>query len=35
MKTFMDDVAYNEKGNRVTMRKRARNRIEYADAGRG
>lgn len=35
MRTFMDDVAYNDKGNRVTMRKRMRNRIEHSDAGRG
>ena len=35
MRTFMDEVSYNEKGNRVTMQKRSRNGVGYAAAGHG
>lgn len=35
MKTFMDVVDYNDKGNRVTMKKRSRKHVEYSSAGRG
>lgn len=35
MRTFMDEVSYNDKGNRVTMQKRSHNGVGYAAAGHG
>jgi CheY-like chemotaxis protein len=35
MRTFMDEVRYNEKGNRVMMRKDSRTPADFAAAGRG
>lgn len=35
MRTFMDEVRYNDKGNRVMMRKCSKAPSEYAGAGRG
>lgn len=35
MRTFMDEVSYNDKGNRVTMHKRSTNVVEFAVTPKG
>jgi anti-sigma regulatory factor (Ser/Thr protein kinase) len=35
MRTFMDEVRYNDKGNQVIMRKGSKSPAEFAGAGRG
>jgi CheY-like chemotaxis protein len=35
MRTFMDEVTYNDKGNRVKMRKNSKERNGFVHAGRG